>query len=112
MPSKLTYSLKTVCPACERQVPLENVRLTPCFSCPLCERRIRVRAPYRTIQNVISYAGALLLPYLAGVRGVLWIALAVPLVVVLAGVQAYFVKYILPPTLEWCPDDVVRLGIN
>jgi len=112
MLSKRTYSLRTVCPACERQVPLESVRLTPCFSCPLCGRGIRVRAAYRTTQNVVSYAGAILLPYVAGVRGVLWIALAIPLVVVLAGLQAYFIKYLFPPTLEWCPDDVVRLSIG
>jgi hypothetical protein len=112
MLSKKTYSSRTVCPACERQVPLEMVRLTPCFQCPLCDKKIRVSAGYRQTQNVVSYLAAILIPYIMGVRGVLWIVSAIPLVVVLAGVQAYLVKYVLPPTLEWCSEEVTRLGIE
>lgn len=107
-----TYSKRTVCPACQRRVQLEEVRLTPCFLCPLCKVKIRVSPSYRQTQNVLSYIGAISLPYLMGARGVGWVIATVPLIVALAGLQAYVVKYLLPPSLEWCSEETTRLSLS
>lgn len=64
---------------------------------------------YRQAQNFLSYAGAIVLPYLFGARGILWAIIAIPLVVILAGLQAYLLKYLLPPTLGFCPGTSLKL---
>jgi hypothetical protein len=91
---------------------LEDVRLTPSFQCSLCGKKIRVSSAYRRTQNAVSYIGAIILPYVFGLRGVLWGLSVMPFIFVLAALQAYLVKYVIPPSLEWYTDEFIRLGID
>lgn len=92
------YSDRTRCPECKGKIALESVALTAFFQCPICDARVSVSAAYRRTQMwVVSILAAALL-FLLGAR---WLILVfwLPVLMLLAGVYAYTVKYFIAPKL-------------
>jgi hypothetical protein len=109
-----SYSERTKCPACKAKVRLENVRFTPTFSCPACQKEIQVSPLYLKTLWMTSSAVALFIAYVLGARILgpdrfwlvtellvllLWIPLAGILTGISAFLWAYVLKYWLPPML-------------
>jgi hypothetical protein len=93
-------------------VALEDVRLTRHFACPHCKQVIRVPVIYRGTQNAVSYLGAAAISYGLGLRWVAFIAVFLVLVIILAALQAYIVKFVLPPRLIFNSRAVTTLDID
>jgi len=108
------YSNKTMCPQCKGKIALESVALTACFQCPICHARVSVSPAYRRTQLwVVSILSAALL-FLLGAR---WLILVfwLPMLMLLAAVYAYTVKYFLAPKLvHYVPVTPVtgRISLN
>src|SRR5215470_13684125 len=95
-----TYSRRTVCPECKARVRLEDVRFTASFSCPVCEKDIRVSERYKRAVMWLPWLAGLLIPYLLGVRSWLLLVLWIPCSWVIGFLWMYIGKYLLPPSLE------------
>jgi hypothetical protein len=109
-----SYSERTKCPACKAKVRLEDVRFTPTFLCPACQKEIQVSTLYLKTLGMASSAVALLVAYIIGahIPGpdrfwlvtwllvlLLWVPLALILTFVSTFLWTYIVKYWLPPKL-------------
>lgn len=109
----MLFNSSTVCPECHRRVRIEDVRLTPTFSCPYCHANIGASSNYkRTMTWSIGIVSALA-PYLLGAKFWLILVLWLPIAIVLSFLWAYIGKYILPPRLVRSgEDDPVTLGLG
>ena len=94
-----SYSDVTVCPECHKRVPLEDVKLTPTFSCPHCQAIIGASDAYRRTMTWTVAILSLLIPYLLGAKYWLVLLLWVPLMAIMSFLWAYIGKYWLPPRL-------------
>ena len=94
------FSNRTVCPLCLQKVNLDEVQLTPSFTCPLCRGQISVSDRYKKYMFGICFVLSWSLPFLFGVRRPLILILVnLPAYCVLVGLYAYFLKHIFPPRL-------------
>src|SRR5579864_6339584 len=110
-----TYSKRTVCPECHSRIRLEDVRFTPQFKCPICQKNIRVSSLYSKLMQWLSYGCSAVVLYLLGLR--LWLVFVCWLPAAMVGIflWAYAGKYLVPPKLQRVtPDsqDLLQLGID
>jgi uncharacterized paraquat-inducible protein A len=100
------YSERTKCPECKAKVRLDYVNLTPSFTCPTCEKEIRVSTLYQKTLRITSWTFALLIAYVLG-RDTFWLVLLLWILftVILTFLWAYVFKYWLPPKLVCCAPD-------
>jgi hypothetical protein len=110
-----TYSHRTICPECDGRIRLEAVRLTSTFSCPLCDKEIRVSGGYKKTIRVVCYSVGLVIAYVLGGR--LWLVMLFWILSasILMFILGYAGKYVLPPTLSRCIDEypsVLDLGLG
>jgi hypothetical protein len=94
-----SYSERTACPACKAKIRMEDVKLTPAFSCPHCSASIAASDGYHRMVKSITALSALVIVYVLGFK--LWVAMLLwyPVMFLLVCVWAYVVKYWIPPTL-------------
>jgi len=81
-------------------VRLEDVRFTPSFLCPVCEKEIRVSENYKRAVMWLPWLPGLIIPYLLGVRTWLLFLVWIPCTWVIGFLWMYAGKFLLPPKLE------------
>lgn len=103
-----TYSRRTLCPECHARVRLEDIRFTPAFCCPHCEKNIKVSQVYQRVMRWLIFALVGLILSVLGAK--LWVLLLswIPLAAFLVGLWTYAGKYLLPPRLEACLPESTR----
>ncbi len=109
-----SYSERTKCPECKARVRLEDVRFTPTFSCPVCEKEVRVSTSYQKAMRIASWSLGLLIAYILG-QDRLWLVMLFWILcsAILTFLWAYAGKYLLPPKLEKCiPDPAPFQGLG
>jgi hypothetical protein len=111
-----SYSERTKCPECKARIRLEDVRFTATFSCPICEKEIRVSTLHQKTMKIGSWSLGLLISYTLG-RDRLWLVMLFWIVstAILTFLWAYAGKYLLPPKLEKCipgPASFHGLGLG
>ena len=94
-----SYADRTRCPDCHAKIRLQDVKLTPTFSCPHCQAVIGASNAYQRTMTWTGAIASLLIPYLLGAKYWLVLLLWVPIMSVLFFLWAYMGKYWLPPTL-------------
>jgi hypothetical protein len=110
-----TYSRRTVCPECHARIRLEDVKLTPSFPCPFCEKDVCVSGIYLFTTKWLSWAFGMLIAYLIGARGWWLLLWCIVFTLVVAFLWAYIGKYLIPPRLSRVgpeSNDIQRLGLG
>ena len=108
-----TYSRRTVCPECHARIRLEDVRFTPSFGCPVCEKNIKVSALYQRTMRWIIFVVVGPVFWALGVKTWVLIVCWFPFAAFAIGLWTYAGKYLLSPRLERCArDDVGFQGLG